>query len=193
MPSSRPRPPRLRASASIAAAGVLAFALSGCVTAPTPTATPSPSSPAEPIFASDKEALAAALEAFDAYSQASAQVSAGAAAPATVYRTVTPAFAETLNAEFSSLRDSGLSMLGDIRIDNAKLAESTFDENGAIVSIYFCRDVSAVRVIGADGSDVTPADRDDRVPTHAFFVSSPDNPSVVLVDGVELWTGDDFC
>jgi hypothetical protein len=182
-----------RIAAAGAAAGVLALVLSGCVGTPAPTSTPSASSPA-PIFASDEEALAAAVEAYELYSSASAEVTAdGGAEAERVDPTVTQAYAVKLHDEFDALEDVGLTMVGTTKIEDAKLAESGYDEQGASVSIYFCRDVSGVRVIGEDGADVTPSDREDRTPTQAFFVSSSDDPAILLVDGVEQWSGEDFC
>lgn len=195
MPTCRPRRsvPR-RLAGAVATAGVLALALSGCVGAPAPSPTPSTPSSPEPIFASDEEALAAAVEAYEIYSSASAEVTAdGGAESERVDPTVTHEYADQLHGEFDALKDIGLTMVGETKIERAMLAESASDEQGARVSIYFCRDVSGVRVLGPDGVDVTPADRDDRTPTQAFLVSSSNDPSILLVDGVELWSGDDFC
>ena len=50
-----------------------------------------------------------------------------------------------------------------------------------------------VRIMNASGEDVTPEGRRNRLPTQAFLISSESDPSVLVVDGVELWSGDDFC
>ena len=173
---------------------VLTLSLSGCIGAPAPAPTPSSSTSAEPVFASDEEALAAAVEAYGLYSAVSAEVTAdGGAEPGRVDSTVTEGYAVTLHEEFDALAELGLTIVGDTKIEDEGLTESGYDVEGAKVSIYFCRDVSGVRVIGADGVDVTPADRDERTPTQAFLVSSTADPSVLLVDGVEQWSGEDFC
>jgi hypothetical protein len=180
--------------AAVTVAGVLALALSGCVGAPTPTPTATASSSAEPIFASDEEALAAATEAYERYRSVSATVTAeGGVDAERIDPTVTSDYAMTLHEEFAALAEAGLTIVGATRVHGATLAESAYDEQGATVSIYFCRDVGSVRVLGADGSDVTPADRDDTLPTQAYFVSASHDPAVLLVDGVELWSGEDFC
>ncbi len=69
MPISRlkRRAPR-RLGAALAAVGALALVLTGCVGSPAPTQSPTPTE-AAPIFASDEEALAAAVEAYEALSQ----------------------------------------------------------------------------------------------------------------------------
>jgi hypothetical protein len=191
MPSPRSRS---RRGLALAVAGVVALALSGCVGAQGTTPTPSPAESPSPVFASDEEALAAAMRAYEAYSAASQEIAVeGGVHPERIDSTVTPAYAAVLHEEFAALTQAGVTLVGPTRVDAAKLSESTYDERGARISVYFCRDVSEVRVIGVDGSDVTPADRDNRVPTQAFFVSSDDDAATILVDGVELWPGEDFC
>ncbi len=73
MPTSRlKRRPSRRLGAALAAAGALALVLTGCVGGATPTSSPTPTE-AAPIFASDEEALAAAVSAYELYLMASAE------------------------------------------------------------------------------------------------------------------------
>ncbi|MGW4929763.1 hypothetical protein ACWEOH_11450 [Agromyces sp. NPDC004153] len=184
----------VRRAASVVAATGLALVLAGCVGGPTPTPTPTTAKTPTPIFASDEEALAAAEAAYAKYNAASAVVTAdGGTNPQRVDETVTSEYAETLHEEFAALADAGLRMTGETTFYEAALAENAVDGEGARVTIYLCRDVSAVRVVASDGSDVTPADRDASAPTQVFFVSTAENPTVLLVDGVDRWTGEDFC
>lgn len=195
MPISRPRrsAPR-RLAAAVATAGALALALSGCVGAPAPTATTSASSSAEPIFASDEEALVAAEAAYEAYRAASAQITAdGGADPNRIDSTVTPDYAASLHDEFETIDELGLRMVGSSRVEQVKLADAAYEDAPAEVSIYLCRDVTEVRIIGPDGADVTPADRDNRTPIQAFLVSAADDERRLVVDKVELWSGNNFC
>jgi hypothetical protein len=195
MPRPRPRrPTRGRVGAAVVATGVIALALSGCVGDPATTPTPTASSSTEPIFASDEEALAAAVEAYEVYRTASAQITAdGGAEPNRIDSTVTPDYAVSLHEEFAAIEELGLTMVGSTRIEQVKLAEAAYVHGSAEVSIYFCRDVTEVRVIGPDGADVTPADRDNRTPIQAFLVSATGDERRLVVDGVELWSGNDFC
>lgn len=182
-----------RGAAAVSATG-LALLLAGCVGAPAATPTQSAEATPTPIFASDDEALAAAIAAYEKYSAASATVTAnGGKDPGGVDRTVTSDYAKTLHEEFAALSDAGLRMTGETKISNTELAENAVDASGAKVAIYLCRDVRDVRVIAADGTDVTPADRDESAPTQVFLVSTVEDPGVLLVDGVDRWTGDDFC
>ena len=194
MPTSRltRRAPR-RIGAALAAIGALALVLMGCVGSPTPTQSPTPTE-AVPIFASDEEALAAALKAYELYAAASQEITDdGGAEPERIDPFVTEAFAETLYEEFAVFRESGTRYEGTITSDRESLVE--WDQTGdlATASMYLCRDVSGVRVFDVDGVDVTPANRDERVPTHLFLVSAFNNPTTLLVDGIEKWSGDDFC
>ena len=185
---------RRRAGAALAAAGAIALLLSGCTGgAPAPSPTPSADA-AEPIFASDEEALAAAVEAYERYRDVSGAITEqGGADAERISGVVTPAFASTLREEFAALANLGLRTSGSTLIDTTSLVRNDVAKDGAEVAIYLCRDVSSVRVIDANGLDVTPADRPVRVPSQAFFVSSDEDANSLLVSGVEEWVGDDFC
>src|SRR5215207_3793459 len=61
---------------ALAAGGVLALVLVGCMGAPSPAPSPEPTETAAvPIFASDEEALAAAVDAYERYRAISAEIS----------------------------------------------------------------------------------------------------------------------
>jgi hypothetical protein len=169
--------------------------LTGCSGAPAapPSATPSETS-VEPIFASDEEALAAAVEAYDRYRAISAEISRdGGEAPERIDVSVTPEYARALHEEFAALNEVGLRMEGTTTIDSISLAEWYGESSVAHVSLYLCRDVSGSRVVGPDSKDVTPVDRRERTPLVAALVSGSGDPRELLVDGVEVWSGDDFC
>lgn len=182
------------ALAALAAAGALVSLLSGCVGGG-PSPSPSPSADAaEPIFASDEEALAAAVEAYEAYQDVSATILAESGeAPERIDLYVTPAHAAQLREEFEAFRVAGARADGAGTFDTTSLVSSTSTDDLAAVSIYLCRDVTDVRVYGPDGSDVTPSGRQDRVPSQAFLVSDPATPSKLIIDRIEKWSGDDFC
>jgi hypothetical protein len=187
--------PRARGVVLAAAATALACLLSGCSADadPSPTADPT-ATEAAPIFASDEEALAAAVAAYEAYAAASNAVATdGGSNPERIAPFVTDAFYLSADEEFAALREVEGRLEGTITYDTTSVIERSQTGQLARLSIYLCRDVSQVRAISADGTDVTPADRPERVPSVADFISSQGDPSVLLVNGIEQWSGDDFC
>ncbi|WP_136709496.1 hypothetical protein [Agromyces sp. H66] len=183
-----------RHGVAIAAAGMFALTLSGCTGAPESTPTPSAPASADPVFASDEEALAAAVAAYEEYRAASAAVSMDGGADADrVLPYVSERFAPQVLEEFSALQTAGLRLVGSISVDTTSLAGWSALDGSAEVSIYLCRDVSGARAVNVNGDDVTPDDRDDRVPLQAHLISDTSDPRLLVVDGVEQWSGDDFC
>lgn len=190
-PTRRTRP---LAGAALAAAGALALLLSGCAgDAPAPSPSPSADA-AEPIFASDEEALAAAVQAYELYIETVDQLTQdGGEQPERIRDVVDDQYVQELLDSLQRLKESGNHTTGDTKFDQLKLVERTEEGGSAQVTAYVCIDVSGVRVINAAGDDVTPPDRAPRRPLQAIFVSSSDEPSKLLPSGSEKWTGDDFC
>lgn len=194
MPISRPRrsAPR-RLAAAVATAGALALALSGCVGAPAPTATTSASSSAEPIFASDEEALAAAEAAYERYSRVLNEVAAdGNQNPERVRIAVTEGYSSEVEGLFQDLSQRGLRIEGMSTVDSLKLVERFEGDGDAHVVVLLCSDVSQTRILNSEGADVTPSTRPDRSAIQATLVSSPDDPRTLLTDEEDPWTGD-YC
>ncbi|MEF3405440.1 hypothetical protein [Agromyces sp. CCNWLW203] len=183
------------AFAALAAAGALAALLSGCAGgAPTPSPSPSADA-AEPIFASDEEALAAAEA---GYSEHLALVdlltAAGGADVAGLDDVATSEYAANIKESLQRLQESGARTEGSTRFDSAGLIEQFDSDGAATVDVYLCLDVSEVRVLDASGKDVTPTDRKDRAPIQVELVSaSAGDPAHLLVAGAQSWSGDDFC
>jgi len=186
--------PRVSALAAAGLAGVLVLALSACTPEPEPEPTPTATASAAPIFASDEEALAAAVKAYEAYSKASAEVAArGGEGADSIDPFVSARFRDSVHDEMAALAESGGRLKGQLSIDTTSLVSLEEDGDAVSVSIYLCRDVSDVRAISSDGTDVTPAERQVRIPTQAFFVSVPNEPAHLVIDGIDKWSGDDFC
>ncbi|UOQ88089.1 hypothetical protein MUN74_12395 [Agromyces endophyticus] len=185
--------PRVSALAAAGLAGVLVLALSACTPEPEPKPTPTATASAAPIFASDEEALAAAVEAYEAYERVSYEIAADGGNDAARIATVTTSrYAAELEDEFAQYTDAGIRAQGDVDLDSFELVKHRETADGVEISIYVCRDVSGVRVLDANGKDVTPADRPDVTPLQAFLVSE-ERQSELLVDRVDLWSGADFC
>lgn len=184
--------------------------LSGCVAAPAPSntaepvavATPAPTAPtaptaAPPIFASNDEALAAATAAYGAYATLSDDVMThktsledSNALSASVSATYLPQVLEGL----TNFTKNGHWGQGDSTFDSVTLVRYLDTQDGhADVEVYICSDVSGLRLLDASGADVTPTDRLDRIPLQVRFISSDANPSHLLVDKEDVWSGRNFC
>ncbi|MBM7505978.1 hypothetical protein ACFPER_02600 [Agromyces aurantiacus] len=185
-----PRTPR-RITALLLAGATLAT-LAACAPAePEPTAAPtSPSETADaPVFASDEEALAAAVAAYEAYLVASDAITADGGEGVDRIDGVTSAeFAKMSKTDFAAFRHAGLRTEGATAIDSPRLIEVA--DNAQAVSFYACQDVSSVRVLNSAQEDVTPSDRDPRLPLVIEAVA--EGPQLVI-DGNQVWSGDDFC
>ncbi|MFC9561036.1 hypothetical protein [Agromyces sp. NPDC056965] len=187
--------PRPSARAALAAAGAVAVLLSGCARA-VPAPSPSPSADAaDPIFASDEEALAAAVEAYEAHLAIVDQLTAaGVADTSQLDEVASPSYARGLEDSLQRLQESGTRTQGDTLFDNAGLVEKVEADGVATVSVYLCLDVSGVRVIDAAGADVTPPERLNRAPIQVEFESSSVKaPAQLVVSGAQSWSGEDFC
>lgn len=173
--------------------GVLALALSGCIGAPDPTPTPSSPTSAAPIFASDEEALAAAEAAYREFEEVSQSIASDSGEhPERIEAVATPTYAQQLLAEFAQYRELEIRAEGSVKLDSFSLVEQRYGDADVEVMIYLCRDVSGVRVLNATGADVTPDDRVSRTPLIASLLAEGDREDL-LVDGIELWSGEDFC
>lgn len=185
--------PRVAATTALLASG-LALGLAGCGggTAATPTASP-PATPS-PIFASDEEALAAAEEAYAAYSEMNDLV--GSEGGSDVER-LRPLVGDEIYTEsvlfFKKLKDAELIADGRTRFTAFELTERLRVEGGEVVTAYFCRDVSEVRIIDAAGVDVTPSGRETQQPMLGTFKPSESESGELVVEGLTAWSGDNLC
>ncbi|MFC5788554.1 hypothetical protein ACFPPE_01660 [Agromyces tardus] len=192
MPST-PVVRRRRAALAAGAAGALVVALAAC-TSPAPTVSPAPSADpsasAEPIFASDEEALAAAVAAHEAYLAMNDAIISDGGGTERILAYTTPEYGAQRIDELAAFVSSGLRSTGRTTFDTVSLAEYAESEQPPRISMYACVDVSGTRLINSAGVDVTPADRDSRVPVLLSFEGGPGS---VLVSGSQLWSGDNFC
>lgn len=185
-------PRTARRLAAFLLAGATLMSLAACAPGgrepmPSPTAAQTD----EPIFASDEEALAAAVAAYEAYLDTEQRITQSDDTDSELIRAVTTTeYADELIEQYDSIRQSSLRLEGRGKLDSARLAEHSSDGSVTFVSIYACSDVSGVRVIDQSGSDVTPQ-RADRVPVLIEFERQGDE--LLLVAGSDKWPGEDFC
>jgi hypothetical protein len=174
---------------AVTVAGMLLLA--GCGGGdPIPTLPPTPT--ATPIFASEEEALAAAEDAYAAYSEVSALIaSEGGAGVERLDSLVTE---EQFDNEFETAeyyRSRGVRALGESETTLFELQQVSESEGLAEVVVYVCVDVSRVSIVDASGSDVTPTDRPMVIPLEVVLVG--DSADDLLIASSEQWVGSSFC
>lgn len=168
----------MRRTARLPLALLLAgLTLGGCAT-PTPMPTVPPAT-AEPVFASDEEALAAAEEAYGAYmAAADAVINDGGAAPERIQPFVSEElFGQELGG-YQILLENGWRGTGT---STFSLTLQRFDDDEVVV--YACDDVSATDVVDASGNSVIRAGRASIVP---YEVELDPHDSMRIVRK-ELW------
>lgn len=178
-------------AAAIVSVGLL---LTGCV--PTePVVTPVGTGSIEPVFASDEEALAAAVEAYEGYLEVSDQIGHDGWQDAERLEPLVTdqLFLEELAAS-ERLRGSGRYQDGTGVITNHVFQQYSDSPSGsANLIIYVCVDISKSRIHDSSGTDVTPADRSDQIALEVALVSAPSHPTRLLISGVLPWTGSGVC
>ena len=182
----------MRTAPALLIGALVSLSLVACVPDDAPIR-PDPSPTAQPIFASDEEALAAAEEAYAAYVELSDQILAdGGADPERISAYVSESIRQEVLDGFALYSDNSWHTSGQSTFDNVQLQQHVSDgPDTASVVFYVCADVSLVRILDASGADVTPASRPDRVPLEVEIeFTSVEN---ALVGKSDLWSGDDFC
>lgn len=170
------------------------FLLTGCVS-PEPVVTPVETTGAQPIFASDEEALAAAVEAYEGYSTMIAEISNNGGEEADqISEFVSKDLLELELAGFAEFRELGIRLIGSVRYFSPKLQQHWQDENDqAHVIAYFCADASSYSVVKGTGEPYRP----DSVP-HSYVVevrfgSHAPKSSRLVVEEVGEWSDPTGC
>jgi hypothetical protein len=172
----------------------LALLLVGCVPAD-PVVTPVPVPSSTPLFATDADALKAATEAYAAYLAMSDRISADGGADA---ERIAPFVGDSeLGNElrgFAIFRTKGYSTSGSSTFNNVALQQVlTAGKQQKEVVVYLCSDATSIRLIAGNGSDITPADRADRQPFEATFISPVDHHALLVLTRNTPWSGSDIC
>ncbi|MGL4338875.1 MAG: hypothetical protein ACRCSP_00415 [Rhodoglobus sp.] len=181
-----------------AAAGVTVFVLAwdgGGSQRTRPLTFPPQPSVVPPVFASNDEALAAATEAYAAYLALDDQIGAeGGVNPERLEPLMTPKFFKKSLESYASSRERGIRTEGVSTFDSVKLTRYSDRVPGvAFVDIYVCVDITAVRLIAADGSDITSADRLNRIPLQVGFEGKASELPTMRIARNEVWVGRNFC
>ncbi|MFU8947177.1 hypothetical protein ACLRGF_10655 [Mycetocola zhadangensis] len=180
---------RMLRRALAVSATLLVVAASVACTTPAPKPTPTPTA----IFASEDEALAAATDTYEKYTAAFDEAnSRGGSDMSSLESYVTPEHLADLNQpgrlEENGWHTSGVSTFHVVGLDSVL-------DDGALVELglNLCRDISEVRVLSADGTDVTPADRLNVLPLTVHFVSHETSPERLIVSEIESWLDNPAC
>ncbi|WP_353826534.1 hypothetical protein [Agromyces sp. SYSU T0242] len=180
-----------RCAAALALACAAVIGLAAC-SAPSPEAlaTSSPTATREPVFSSDEEALAAAIDAYDEYLAMSVSIASSGDDFTELREVTTPDYGETRIRDLKSFSAAGLRVSGAYRADSTSIVSRSLLGEAELVTIYTCQDVSGTRILDAEGNDVTPPDRDLRAP---MVVELELTETTGRVSGTELWSGKNFC
>ncbi len=183
----------LRRPALAALAIALVVPLAACTEA-TRIPDAEPSSAVAPLFASDEEALAAATAAYEEYLLLSNSITENPDSEIELLREATTSeYFEEVESAVQSLREQGLVTMGTTQLQSAQLQQHFQDLDGqAVVIMYACIDVSAVRVLDATGTDQTPAEREELVNLEVEFQSSVEDDNL-RISRSDVWTGGSLC
>ncbi|MCW4458921.1 hypothetical protein [Microbacterium sp. MPKO10] len=182
----------LRAVLALVCASAIALTAAGCAPAdPKPTKTPTPTKTA--IFASEEEALQAAVDVYQQFNAAFDQVTAeGEAAEDELSEVVTDEYFTEQTSE-ESFADRGWHTEGSSSFRNAELASLNQDGKSAKVQIALCRDVSNQRIIDENGNDVTDENRTSALIPLSVTMIWDDESSALLISETGLWDESQVC
>ena len=175
---------------------VLLTALVGCSTPappPEPTATPTT---AAPIFETDAEALAAATEAYAAFSALVDTIfQDGGAQPERIRSVASERLAQSTIADFESVASEQIRSTGTNRFDSVTLysLNESAPEGIEVVTLHLCLDVSASDVVDATGISVAPPTRRLRTSVSVAFDWSPTEDGRLLVGAQDILNSGDSC
>jgi len=186
---------RMRSAPALLIGAVVALTLVACVPDDEPVR-PDPSPTAEPIFASDEEALAAAEEAYAAYLAVSDQIlQDGGLEPDRLLHVATEKLYADAIGGFDKFASNGWRAVGSTAFDSLQLQsyDASAPPGEPLVVIYACVDLSGIDVIDSSGVSVVSATRVSRSPYQvALTLVDVDDPDL-LVAGDEPWDGGDYC
>jgi len=160
--------------------------LAGCV--PQPAEDPVEPAPSNtPVFASEEEALAAAVAAYEDYLKVSDAIAAdGGANPERLKDLVTEEWYEKEVEVFQIIGDAGFHQAGRSSSRNAELQQ--YNEDQVIINV--CADASETTYVDLNGVDVTSDERATLVTNEVLF--EVDQGDLVLVSSTP-WSELSLC
>ncbi|NQX28309.1 hypothetical protein HQQ81_13260 [Microbacteriaceae bacterium VKM Ac-2854] len=189
------RSPRILVAGCLVALACLA--LSGCIgeAREGPTRAASPTVTSTSPFATNDEALAAAVAAFQRYLDVHDQVAQDLELSLDLLDQVAIDPLLTLEHDGGEKqRAEGMHTTGATTFDSPIFEFAEYQPDGNLmVSAFLCLDVGNVRLIGSDGVDITPAARDDRAEFHVRAFSKEPGSDDLIIGESELWNYDGRC
>jgi hypothetical protein len=162
--------------------------LGGCVPQE-PVVVPPVEQQSEPVFASDEEALAAATDAYKAYLEMSDLIAQeGGKNPERIAPFVTEEWLEQELLGFRELHEAQRHQEGSGAPTTEELQMLSSDEIG----VYYCMDLSHIRVLDVENRDVTPTTRPSSLTLEVRF-QIVDLTGSLRVDGIQPWPGAGIC
>jgi hypothetical protein len=182
-----------RSTAAIAVCLLGAMALTSCAATSPPIPTPTPTSTA--IFASEDEALAAATDVFAAYLAGYDSAMAEGGKDLSIVRDYVG------DEYFTELSEPGTIVKNNWHTSGASSFEvkevATFDQvsDSSTINLNLCRDITGIRVLDSNNRDVTPPDREMRIPLAVSFATTSDveESDALIIVGVKSWLAPDAC
>lgn len=184
---------RMRTAATATALGItLSIAALASCSSPEHGVMPVPEPSVTPVFASEEEALAAAGDLYGKYvAFANALGQSGWADPSGFEAYVR---GEALDDELSSAKsfaEKGWVQHGDAVFDTLSVQQYEDGGPGLVeITVYVCSDVTAVDVIGPDGSSVVSPTRPDR---QSLEVEMDDVDGDLKIVRSDAWSSTSFC
>ncbi|PFG30388.1 hypothetical protein [Paramicrobacterium agarici] len=178
-----------RAVATLACATAVVAGATACTPAE-PEKTPTPTKTA--IFASEDEALQAAVDVYQQYSAAYDEALSSAEPDySAVSKYATERFISELVAADEEVANGSM-VEGTSSFDTVSLVDFDHRSDPVKVDIKLCRDVSKQAIVDANGKDITPDERLERFPFEVLLVWDDAN-STLKVDDLGSWQGENFC
>ncbi|GAB2524897.1 hypothetical protein [Paramicrobacterium agarici] len=178
-----------RAVATLACATAVVAGGTACTPAE-PEKTPTPTRTA--IFASEDEALQAAVDVYQQYNAAFFEMTSDPDAGSEKLKPLlTTSFYEELTAG-TYLEDKGQRTVGTASFGSASMV--TLDQNvsSASMTVRLCQDLTNVQIVDAEGNDVTPPERLDIFPVEVALVWNGES-NKLLIEDEGSWRGENFC
>lgn len=195
VPSTVSRMPRRSLSVRVAAtlaALTLGASLAACADTTRIPPAPTDTGAAEPLFASDEEALAAAVAAYEEYAAVVDALLMGREPSVALHQAASEALAEETLADVAEFAELGWTITEGRETLNPRL-QSRMPEGGnsELVVIYFCEDVSQVDVLNSAGESVVNADRNPLTPFETTVRINSEGAATVL--DRRVWDGSGIC